>query len=90
METAPSSAESRRTVLLFASLRERAGSPSIEVSLPEGSSVADLRRAITAAAPNLAEGLASSRIAIDQEFREDSDTVSGDGEIAVIPPVSGG
>lgn len=77
-------------VLLFASLRDRAGRPSLRLRLEGERTVAALRRAIAASHPALALPLAASRVAVDQEFRGDEHELHPGAEVAVIPPVSGG
>jgi molybdopterin converting factor subunit 1 len=77
-------------ILLFASARQRIGSPEVDIEIAEPASVASLRSAFTAAYPDLAGLIASSRFAVDRKFVEDDTIVSGDQEIAFIPPVSGG
>lgn len=79
----------KQPVLLFASLRDRAGQSAIDVQF-SGGTVAELRDAIAAQYPVLSDGLATSRIAVDHEFREDGDAIPAGAEVAVIPPVSGG
>ena len=71
------------TVRLFAGLRERAGSPTVTVSLPDGPTVADLLAAMDLP-PR------SCVVAINREYAS-ADAVIGPGdEVALIPPVSGG
>lgn len=76
-------------VLLFASLRDRAGASSIDVGF-SGGTVGELRTAIEEQFPQLGDALATSRVAIDHEFRSDEDDIPRGAEVAVIPPVSGG
>ena len=67
-----------------------AGAAAIEMSMPAGSTVADLRRRLTADYPRLAGLLPDCAIAVDEEFADDDSEVSPDAEVAVLPPVSGG
>ncbi|OWK45133.1 Molybdenum cofactor biosynthesis protein MoaD / Molybdenum cofactor biosynthesis protein MoaE [Fimbriiglobus ruber] len=77
-------------MLLFAKLRDIAGADRVDVELPAGATVANLRRALTTSYPDLASLLERCAIAVNHDFAVD-DTVLGDrDEIAVIPPVSGG
>lgn len=77
-------------VLLFARAREVVGAGEVPVPLPAGATVAELRRALAAAYPAVAEVLARSAVAVGEEFAEDG-TMIGEGAVAaVIPPVSGG
>lgn len=77
-------------VLLFAQARQIAGSDKLEVEIEKGSSVGDLRLAISGAYPALSDLLGRSSIALDQQYSVDSDLVPENSEVAMIPPVSGG
>ena len=73
------------SVLLFAGLRERAGTTELELELPEGARVADaLQRlgSLTAGVPVV--------MAVNQEYADDGHSLSPGDELALIPPVSGG
>ncbi len=74
-------------VLLFAALRDAAG-PSVEVNLPAGATVRELRAELARVLP--AALLARSAIAVNHEYAEDERAVAPGDEVAVIPPVSGG
>jgi len=74
-------------VLLFAALRDAAG-PSVDVNLPAGATVRDLRAELARVLP--AALLARSAIAVNHEYAEDARAVREGDEVAVIPPVSGG
>ena len=78
------------TVQLFASARELAGVGAVSVQLPSGATVAELRTALAARIPALVSLLPRSRIAVDQEFADDTAIVLDGAEVALIPPVSGG
>ncbi|WP_249009184.1 molybdopterin converting factor subunit 1 [Conexibacter sp. DBS9H8] len=77
-------------VRLFAILRERAGTDSLELDLPAGATVADALRAL-AQRPGL-EALAqgAARIAVNREYADPATRIGPEDEVAVIPPVSGG
>ena len=77
-------------VQLFAGARELAGVASITLELPTGATVAQLRQAILTLHPELIRLLGRSRIAVNQEFADDSTIVPEGAEVALIPPVSGG
>jgi molybdopterin converting factor subunit 1 len=78
------------TVLLFARLRDVTGAAAVPVALPPGGTVADLRRALAAARPELAGLLARSAVAVNHDFADDARALAPGDEVAVIPPVSGG
>jgi molybdopterin converting factor subunit 1 len=75
-------------VRLFARAREIAGRDIITVALPDGATVADLRRKLSAEYPRLDELLKRSALAVEQEFAREDQPVRG--EVALLPPVSGG
>jgi len=78
------------SVKLFAVARERAGSGTIEVELPPGASVRQLRGAIAEQFPPLADLLVHTRLAVDNDYATDTTQLSPQSELALIPPVSGG
>ncbi len=77
-------------VRLFARARDLAGADSLRVELPDGATVAALRRRIAADYPALSSLLERSALAVENEFAADSLVLSVDAEIALLPPVSGG
>jgi len=72
-------------VRLFAMLRERAGTNTIELELPEGARVRDA----LAAVESLAAGLPLV-MAVNREYASEDASLSAGDELALIPPVSGG
>ncbi len=77
-------------IYLFATLRDRAKARSIEITLDNPTTVAELRKVIAAQHTALAELLPQALVAVNQEFAFDEDTVGPDNEVALFPPVSGG
>lgn len=75
---------------LFAVARQRTGLASIGLDLPDGATVADLRRALIAARPDLAPLVPSLLFAVDSEYADDDHPIPPGSELAAIPPVSGG
>jgi molybdopterin synthase catalytic subunit len=80
----------RVNVLLFATLKDRAGADQVALDLPDGATVSDARAALAAAYPALAPHLPTAVAALNQEFAEPNDTVRPGDELAFFPPVSGG
>ena len=78
------------TVHLFARLRELAGADAVAVELPPGATVADVRRAVSAAYPAAAALVARSAVAVNHDFAADPAAVAPGVEVAILPPVSGG
>jgi molybdopterin converting factor subunit 1 len=77
-------------IRLFARSRELVGNDTIEVALPDGATVRDLRLRLAAEFPALAGLLERSAMAVNDEFAEDSLTLPPGAEVALLPPVSGG
>jgi len=79
------------TVLLFATLKDKAGTNRLKLSLPnEQATLNDLRAALSGQQPELAESLKAAVAAINQEFAFEADPVKDGDEVAFFPPVSGG
>jgi MoaE-MoaD fusion protein len=78
-------------VLLFAILRERAGTGSVEIDLAEGATVADAIEAL-GRHPGLGEVLERMpvRMAVNRDYADAAQPLSGGDELALVPPVSGG
>ena len=80
-----------KTVLkLFARARDLAGSPSLELDLPDTATAADLRAALGEQVPALQPLLSSLLIAIGNDYAAPTTRVAGRSDLAVFPPVSGG
>jgi MoaE-MoaD fusion protein len=77
-------------VLFFANLKDRTGTKVMEVSLPSGSRVSDLKNWIIQRFPQIEPALPTCLVAVDREFAADGDELSHGQEIALFPPVSGG
>ncbi len=77
-------------VLLFAAARQRAGKGCVELELALPTTIATIRSALVASYPDLSGLVSTSRWAVDQSFVDESTTIHGSEEIALIPPVSGG
>jgi molybdopterin converting factor subunit 1 len=77
-------------VKLFAVARERVGRDSIEMELPADATVLQLRGALVAQFPPLADVIPHVRFAVNSEYAADAVVIPTDAEVAIIPPVSGG
>jgi MoaE-MoaD fusion protein len=72
-------------VRLFAALRERAGSGSVEIELPDDSRVGDVWGAL-----DLGDEPPGILFAVNRAYAERTESLSAGDEVALIPPVSGG
>jgi MoaE-MoaD fusion protein len=75
----------RVQILLFASLRERAGADSLTLELSEGARVGDALSELRWVTGDL-----RVVIAVNREYASESTPLHADDELALIPPVSGG
>jgi molybdopterin synthase catalytic subunit len=78
------------TVKLFGSIREAAGAKELAVAVPEGSTVADLRRLLARDHPSFEEMADRLRVSVNYEFVQGETVLSDGDEVAFLPPVSGG
>lgn len=77
-------------IRLFHSLRQAAGAESIEVDVPDGATLGDVRDAAVAAHPALAPHAGAIGLAQDMTHADAGDAARPGAEIAFLPPVSGG
>lgn len=77
------------TVLYFAAARERAGLASETLDVG-GRSVKDLLDVLRARHPTLSRVLPQCRVAVNQDFVDESALIPDGAEVALIPPVAGG
>ena len=74
---------------LFAGLRERAGTGTLDVELPEASTVGDVWRAVSERVP-LGDEPAGIMFAVNRDYADRAHGLNAGDEVALIPPVSGG
>jgi molybdopterin converting factor subunit 1 len=77
-------------VRMFAVAKQAAGAAEVQVELPEGTTVAQLRSSIQSQYPQLADLGDRLLFSLDAEYAPDSQLISEGADIACIPPVSGG
>jgi molybdopterin converting factor subunit 1 len=76
--------------LFFAAYRDLVGSPSIDVELREGATVADLVAELRARGTPF-DGLpAEPAVAVNRTYAFLDEPLGADDEVAFIPPVAGG
>jgi molybdopterin converting factor subunit 1 len=80
----------RVKLLFFATLRDRAGTKSMELEVPSDLTVQGLKDKISIEYPNLKESMSSVLITINREYAFDDAIIPQDAELAMFPPVSGG
>ena len=77
-------------ILFFANLRDRAGTKSLEIEIPEGTTVQGLKNQLARDYPNLKQSMQAVLISINREYAFDEAVVVDGSEVAMFPPVSGG
>jgi molybdopterin converting factor subunit 1 len=80
----------RIKLLFFATLRDRAGTRSIELEVPNDLTVQGLKNQLSSEYPNLKESMSSVLITINREYAFDDAVIPPNAELAMFPPVSGG
>ena len=77
-------------VRLFAMAKQVAGRDSVELDLPEGATIAQLREQLGARVPQLSGIVAQMMFAVDVQYANDQTRIPPGADVACIPPVSGG
>jgi len=80
----------RIKVLFFATLRDRAGTKSVDMEIPAETTVQDLKNLVVETYPGLKETMDTVVISVNREFAFDESLVPENAEVAMFPPVSGG
>jgi molybdopterin converting factor subunit 1 len=80
----------RVKLLFFATLRDRAGTKSMELDIPAELTVQGLKEKVSSEYPNLRESMSSVLITINREYAFDDAVIPENAELAMFPPVSGG
>lgn len=77
-------------LLFFATLRDRAGTKSMDIEIPSDLTIQGLKDKLALDYPNLAQSMSSVIVTINREYAFDEAIVPQNAEIALFPPVSGG
>jgi molybdopterin synthase catalytic subunit len=80
----------RIKLLFFATIRDRAGTKSMELDIPDDMTVQGLKDKLGEEHPKLKESMKSVLTTIDREYAFDEAVIPSSAEIAMFPPVSGG
>lgn len=80
----------RVKLLFFATLRDRAGTKTMELEIPAELTIQGLKDKISDEYPNLRESMSSVLITINREYAFDDAIIPPEAELAMFPPVSGG
>ncbi len=77
-------------LLFFATIRDRAGTKSMEMEVPADMTIQGLKDKLSSDYPKLKDSMKSVLITINREYAFDEAIVPPDAEIGMFPPVSGG
>jgi molybdopterin converting factor subunit 1 len=77
-------------IRLFASYRDQVGTDRLEVTLPDGATVAQAVDQLVAEQPSLPRGFSPHLIAVNEEFASLDHRLHDGDEVLLYPPVSGG
>lgn len=77
-------------VQLFAIAKQLAGRDAVELTVPEGATIAELRRLLAEAVPALKPVLPHVLFAVNSQYADETTAVAQGASVACIPPVSGG
>jgi MoaD family protein len=77
-------------VLFFATIRDIVGEKEIEVELPEGSQIRDLKAVLTARYPQAEEAVGSMLTSVNHVFSDGETELKDQAKVAFFPHISGG
>jgi sulfur-carrier protein len=77
-------------VQMFAVARQLSGRDAVQLELPIGVTLRDLRVALAAEVPALEQLMPHLLFAINADYASDETLITASDDIACIPPVSGG
>jgi molybdopterin converting factor subunit 1 len=77
-------------LLFFATIRDRAGTKSLELDIPVDMTIQGLKDKLASDIPALKDSMKSVLVTINREYAFDEAIVPADAEIGMFPPVSGG
>lgn len=77
-------------VLFFATLRDKAGTKSLELDIAPGATVRDVKDTVIRQFPGIQETIEHCLVSLNHEYSDDPAEIPLAAEIAFFPPVSGG
>ena len=77
-------------VLFFATLRDRAGTKSAQIEIPDGATVRELKENVARQYPGVAPSLKTVLTAVNHVYASEDAVVPANAEVGMFPPVSGG
>jgi molybdopterin converting factor small subunit len=77
-------------VLFFSTIRAQIGKRTLEIEMPPGARIADLKREISQLFPDAAGTIEGMLTSVDKVFSDDSTEIPDQAEVAFFPYVAGG
>ena len=77
-------------VLFFSTIRARIGKKNIQLELPSGARVEELKQIIAREYPEAAATIAGMLASVNQVFSDDNTEIPDQAQVAFFPYVSGG
>ena len=77
-------------VYLFSTIRARIGKKRLEIELPPGSKVEDLKQVLAEQYPQAASTVNFMLTSVNQVFSDDNTLLPDNAQVALFPHVSGG
>jgi molybdopterin converting factor small subunit len=77
-------------VTLYYHLKEKAGTGSVDIALPDRSTIRDLKSILESRFPTLKTHLDNVMMVMDKKIVLDEDFVKDNAEVAFLTPVGGG
>jgi len=77
-------------LLFFATIRDRAGTKTLELDIPDDMTIQGLKEKLAKDIPAMKDSMKSVLITINREYAFDEAIVPANAEIGMFPPVSGG
>ena len=78
------------TVKLFALMREKAGTDTVALEVPDGANLMQAVAVLVRHYPALAPYMSNTRFSLQMDFVDPATMLAQGDELALIPPVSGG
>lgn len=78
------------TIIFFATLKERAGTDRMVLTLNDRGTVSDLKTTLIERVPALEKSLSTALVSVNREYAFAEDKIPPDAEVGIFPPVSGG
>ncbi|MEM5774397.1 MAG: MoaD/ThiS family protein [Anaerolineaceae bacterium] len=78
-------------ILLYANLREKAGTNRLQMTIPDQATVADLKKMLKFEYPAMGPQLANVVVLVNKHhIFTDGDVIPANAEVTFLPPISGG